>query len=64
MALLCLSALWPLYLALSFLTARLSVSWLAALTRLFLRIHLWPGYFVWSAAFFTLGAALYFTEKS
>ena len=63
-SLLCLSALWPLYLALSFLTARLSVSWLAALTRLFLRIHLWPGYFVWSAAFFALGAALCFTEKS
>lgn len=63
-ALLCLSALWPLYLALNFLTARLSISWLAALTRLLLRQHLWPGYLLWGIVVFTLGVALCFTEKA
>ncbi len=62
--LLYLLALWPLYLALSFLTARMAVSWVADFTRLLLRLHLWPGYFPWSAAFFTLGAALCITEES
>lgn len=63
-ALLCLSALWPLYLALSFLTARLSLSFLENLTRLLLRQHLWPGYLLWGVVVFTLGAALCFTEQS
>lgn len=63
-ALLCLSALWPLYQTLWALTARLSLPFMEGLTRLLLRQHLWPGYLRWSILMFALGAALCFTEPN
>lgn len=63
-ALLCLSALWPLYQTLWVLTARLSLPFMEGLTRLLLRQHLWPGYLRWSVLVFALGAALCFTEPN
>lgn len=63
-ALLCLSALWPLYQTLWILTARLSLPFMEGLTRLLLRQHLWPGYLRWGIAVFALGAALCFTEPT
>lgn len=59
-----LLSLWPLYWLLSFAFSGQAPLWLMTVTRLLLRLHLWPGYFVGNALTFCWGAAIRFTEKS
>lgn len=59
-----LLSLWPLYWLVSMAFSGQEVVWLVFITRLLLRLHLWPGYFVGNALTFCLGAAIRFTEKA
>ena len=56
-------ALWPLYCLLSFAFSGQAPLWLTIVTRLLLRLHLWPGYFAGGALVFCLGAAIRLTEN-
>ncbi len=58
-----LLALWPLYWLLSFAFSGQTPLWLTTITRLLLRLHLWPGYFVGNALTFCWGTAIRFTES-
>ncbi|MBR5537483.1 MAG: helix-turn-helix transcriptional regulator [Clostridia bacterium] len=58
-----LLALWPLYWLFSFAFSGQAPLWLTTITRLLLRLHLWPGYFVGNALTFCWGAAIRFTKS-
>ena len=60
----CLLSLWPLYWLVSMMFSGQAPLWLTTITRLLLRFHLWPDYFVGDALTFCLGAAIRFTEKA